>query len=54
MKASQAIANQINTHIEDLKANNEWYDKYDLVKDYFVQFDIVDSILFEETLELIK
>lgn len=55
MKASQSIANQINSHIEDLKENNEWYDKYDLVKDYFFQFSLpVNSSLFEETLKLIK
>ena len=57
MKASQIIANQINSHIEDLKANNEWFDddhKYYLLKDYFVNFEIVDSILFEETIQLIK
>ena len=55
MKASQAIANQINSHIEDLKANNEWFDSYDLVKDYFWNFSLpTDSSLFEETIKLIK
>lgn len=55
MKASQAIANQINSHIEDLKANNEFYNKYELVEDYFFQFSLpVNSSLFESTLDLIK
>ena len=55
MKASQAIANQINAHIEDLKANNEWFDKNELVEEYFWQFSLpVNSSLFESTLALIK
>ena len=55
MKAAQAIANKINAHIEDLKANNEFYDAYDLVHDYFWNFGLpVDSSLFQSTLDLIK
>lgn len=56
MKASQAIANQINAQIEDLKANNEFIDEpFYIVKEYFWNFDLpIDSMLFEETLQLIK
>ena len=56
MKASQAIANQINAHIEDLKANNEFIDEpYYMVKEYFWNFCLpLDSDLFKETVKLIE
>ena len=53
MTPAQAIATQIKNHIEDCKANNEWYDEYELVKGYFNIFDIVDDKLFNQVLDLI-
>ena len=56
MKACQAIANQINAHIEDLKENNEFIDEsFYIVKEYFWNHDLpIDSMLFNSTLDLIK
>lgn len=51
---AKAIASQINDHIEDLENNGEWFESYELVKDYFNAFDINDDRLFLEVLNFVK
>ena len=56
MTPAQQIANQINAHIEDLKANNEWFDAAELVYDYFAEWSeghYQEMRLIEEVLDLV-
>jgi hypothetical protein len=56
MKASQSIANQINAHIEDLKANNQSFDLAELIYDYTAQTstsNVQDIKLREELFEIL-
>lgn len=53
--AAKKIADQINGQIEDMQNNGEWFNAYELTKDYFKAFDLnMDAPLFMHVLALVK
>jgi hypothetical protein len=48
------IAEQINGQIQDMQNNGEWFNAYELTKDYFNAFDINDDMLFMQVLNIVE
>lgn len=52
--AAKFIAEQINGMIQDMQNNGEWFNAYELTKDYFNTFDINDEMLFMQVLNIVE